>query len=326
MDVNRMKRALLIAALAYWTAVATVFTISYDPFAFFSKAYWGTAAGFFVLCALWCIRCLQKAKQGKNSPLAVLYSILFRYGFLIKQLIIRDFKAKYKRSALGMAWSVMSPLLTMCVQYFVFSAVFKGSIENYPVYLLAGIVFFNFFNESITLGMSSILANAPLIKKVYMPKYIYPFSRVLTSLINFLLALLPLFLVSLVTGISLRPSILLLFFDIGCMFFFLLGMTLLLCTVTTFFQDVQYLWNIVCMIWMYATPIFYPESIIPTKYLPLYRLNPLNHFITFARTCIIGGVSPQPTVYLWCLLWAALIFVLGMFVFRKYQDQFVLYV
>ncbi|MBQ6233370.1 MAG: ABC transporter permease [Clostridia bacterium] len=260
-----------------------------------------------------------------NNPLVAVFTLMTRYGLLFRQLVSRDFKTKYKRSSLGLVWSFLNPLLTMAVQYVVFSTLFKSDIKNFPVYLLTGIVFFSFFSEAVTLGMTSITSNASLIKKVYVPKYIYPFTRVISSLINFLLALVPLFLVMLVTASPFHLSLVLLLFDILCFVGFIIGISLLLTTAMTFFQDTQFLWNVISMIWMYLTPLFYPESIIPRQIIGVYRLNPLYQFITFARICIIDGISPEPVMYLNCILSASLFLVLGVWVFRKYQDRFILY-
>lgn len=275
----------------------------------------------FLLCAIW----FGQAKKGKNNPLVMVCTLFTRYQLLFRQLVSRDFKAKYKRSALGLVWSFLNPLLTMIVQYIVFSTLFNSNIEKFPVYLLIGIVFFNYFNEAVSMGMTSITGNASLIKKVYVPKYIYPVSRVISSLINFLLALIPLFLVMIITGTSFRPSLLLLIFDITCLTAFSMGMGLILSTAMTFFQDMQFLWGVISMIWMYFTPLFYPESIIPANIIGIYRLNPLYQFITFARTCIIKGVSPQPIMYLQCILSAMIVVLLGVFIFKKNQDRFILY-
>ena len=291
----------------------------------FYRIYWILAAAAFAAAFFYVIRCLRGIRRGQSNLLAGILTLFSRYGFLIRQLVARDFKTKYKRSALGMAWSIMNPMLTMAVQYLVFSTLFKNDIPNYLVYLLTGIVFFSFFNESLTLGMTAITGNASLIKKVYMPRYIYPLSRILSSMVNFLLALVPLFLVVIVTGTSLRPSLFLLLFDIGCLLVFIIGMTLLLSTAVVFFQDTLFLWNVACLMWQYLTPIFYPESIIPAAFLPVYRLNPLYQFITFARICIIDGISPPPGNYLGCLLSALGVLTLGIVVFKRYQDKFVLY-
>ena len=291
----------------------------------FYRVYWLIVAGAFVVIAACCMVWWKQAKRGKNNPLASICTLYTRYAFLIKQLVSRDFKTKYKRSMLGMAWSFLNPLLTMSVQYIVFSTLFKSDIPNYPVYLLSGIVFFNFFSEDVSMGMTSITGNASLIKKVYMPKYIYPVSRILSSLVNFALAILPLFLVMLFTGTAFRLSLLLLVFDILCLLGFVMGMGLLLTTAMTFFQDTQFLWGVVSMLWMYLTPLFYPESIIPAKYRVFYHMNPMYQYITFARICIIDGVSPEPMAYLWCIVSSLVVLALGVVTFKKNQDKFVLY-
>ena len=291
----------------------------------FYKVYWLIVAGAFAVIAACCAYWWKQAKRGKNNPLVSISTLYTRYAFLIKQLVSRDFKTKYKRSVLGMAWSFLNPLLTMSVQYIVFSTLFKSDIPNYPVYLLSGIVFMNFFNEAVSMGMTSITGNASLIKKVYMPKYIYPVSRILSSLVNFALAILPLFLVMIFTGTSFRPSLLLLVFDILCLLGFVTGMGLLLTTAMTFFQDTQFLWGVVSLMWMYLTPVFYPESIIPAKLLTLYHMNPMYQYITFARICIIDGVSPEPMAYLWCIVSSLVVLGLGIMTFKKNQDKFVLY-
>ena len=291
----------------------------------FYRIYWLIVAGAFAVIAACCVGWWKQAKRGKNNPLVSISTLYTRYAFLIKQLVSRDFKTKYKRSVLGMAWSFLNPLLTMSVQYIVFSTLFKSDIPNYPVYLLSGIVFMNFFNKAVSMGMTSITGNASLIKKVYMPKYIYPVSRILSSLVNFALAILPLFLVMLFTGTPFRSSLLLLVFDILCLLGFVMGMGLLLTTAMTFFQDTQFLWGVVSLMWMYLTPVFYPESIIPAKLLTLYHMNPMYQYITFARICIIDGVSPEPMAYLWCIVSSLVVLGLGVVTFKKNQDKFVLY-
>ena len=291
----------------------------------FYKVYWLIVAGAFLVIAAFCVCWWKQARQGKNNPLVAICTLSTRYAFLIKQLVSRDFKTKYKRSALGMAWSFLNPLLTMSVQYIVSSTLFKSNIPTYPVYLLSGIVFMNFFNEAVAMCMTSITGNASLIKKIYMPKYIYPVSRILSSLVNFALAILPLFLVMIFTGTAFRPSLILLVFDILCMLCFVMGMGLLLTTAMTFFQDTQFLWGVVSMMWMYLTPVFYPESIIPAQFLTLYHMNPMYQYITFARICIIDGVSPEPMAYLWCIVSSLVVLALGVVAFKKNQDKFVLY-
>lgn len=291
----------------------------------FYKVYWIIITVLIAAFFFYSVHSIRKFRNGRNSYLLGLATLTSKYSFLMKQLVVRDFKLKYKRSSLGMVWSFLNPLLSMSVQYVVFSTIFRSDIPNYPVYLLVGIVMFNFFNEALSMGIVSITLNASLIKKVYIPKYIYPFSKLCSSMVNFALSFIPIFLVMLLTGTGFHFSLVLLVFDLLCLFMFIFGMSLILSTMNTFFQDTQFLWNVISMIWMYATPIFYPESIIPGNLLTLYHMNPMYQYITFARVAIIDGISPAPTAYLWCIIPALVVFLLGAYVFKKNQDKFVLY-
>lgn len=297
---------------------------SIDDHGAYKLYFWALACAVFLIGALCCLRWWKDAAKGKNNPLVAVCILYTRYSFLLKQLVSRDFKNKYKRSVLGMAWSFLNPLLTMCVQYLVFSTLFKSDTPNYPVYLLTGILFFNYLNEAVSQGMISITGNAQLIKKVYIPKYLFPVSKTLSSLVNFLLSFVPLFLVIILTGTRFHLSLLLLVFDVLCLVAFVTGLVLVMATAMTFFQDTQFLWSVFSMIWMYLTPVFYPESIIPAKYLTVYRMNPMYQFISFARTCIIDGVSPDPAAYVKCIVCAGAMLLLGIVVFKKKQDKFVM--
>ena len=224
-----------------------------------------------------------------------------------------------------MFWSFLNPLLTMTVQYFVFSTIFKSDIPNYAVYLLVGIVTFNFFSEACGMSLTSIIGNSGLITKVYVPKYIYPLTRVMSSVVNLVISLIPLLLVSLVTGLQMHRAVILALYFLLCVVIFSLGLGLLLSSAMVFFRDAQFLWNVLNMIWMYATPIFYPESILPEKFRIILKLNPLYHFLKNTRLCILDGISPEPAVYIQCLLMALGALLVGALVFRRTQDRFVLY-
>ena len=244
----------------------------------------------------------------------------------MKQLVTRDFKTKYRRSALGVLWSFLNPLLTMLVQYLVFSALFRSNIPNFALYLLIGIVCFSYFSEATSLSLTSIIGNAGLITKVYVPKYLYPLTRVISSTINFFFALIPLFAVLLLTRTPIRWSFLLLPLPILCLFALCLGVGMLLASSMVFFRDTQFLWGVVSMLWMYATPIFYPESILPQRLLPLFRCNPLYHVLLFIRTILMDGVSPEPKSYLLMIIACLIPLIIGATVFKKTQDRFVLYI
>lgn len=287
--------------------------------------YWefATAGALLLLAGLGTI--WIRLRQGKRSYVVNAVVAVQKYRFLIRQLVARDFKTKYKRSVLGMFWSFLNPLLTMFVQYFVFSTIFKTDIPNYPAYLLIGIVTFNFFTEASGMALSSIVGNASLITKVYMPKYIYPLTRVMSSVVNLGISLIPLVIVSLVTGIQFKKSAVLSLFFLFCVIIFSLGVGLLLSAAMVFFRDTQFLWGVLSMIWMYLTPIFYPESILPENFKFVLRGNPLYHFLKDTRLCILDGISPEPAAYVQCALMALGALVIGALVFRKSQDRFVLY-
>ncbi|MBO4331460.1 MAG: ABC transporter permease [Oscillospiraceae bacterium] len=268
---------------------------------------------------------LLRLKKGKRSYIFNALTALSKYRFLIRQLVSRDFKTKYRRSVLGVFWSFLNPLLMMTVQYFVFSTIFKSDTQNYPVYLMIGIVSFNFFSEVCGMSLTSVIGNANLITKVYMPKYIYPLTRTMSSAVNFAISLVPLFIVAAITGLRLHAAAPLALFFWVCLMIFSLGLGVLLSASMVFFRDTQFLWNVLSTVWMYVTPIFYPESIVPQKLRILLRLNPLYHFLTSARSCILYGVSPEPATYVSCFAMALAMLLVGAAVFKKTQDKFVLY-
>ena len=248
---------------------------------------------------------------------------IFRYSFLLEQLVKRNFNTKYRQSVLGVLWSFLNPLMTMAVQYLVFSQLFRSDITHFPVYLLTGIILFSFFNECVTLGMDSIVLNGPLITKVAMPKLIYPLSRSISSFISLVISLVPLLGAMLLSGTPLTPTLLLIPAAIVLLFFFSLGMSLILCTLNVFFRDTRFLWSVVSLLWTYATPIFYPISIIPAAWQPIFRLNPMFQFIDFLRTVILRGAWPSWGQWGACLLCAALPLALGLLVFRRNEHKFV---
>ncbi|MEG2311558.1 MAG: ABC transporter permease [Bacilli bacterium] len=258
-----------------------------------------------------------------------------KYQFLLKQLVGRDFKVKYKRSVLGIAWSLLNPLLTMAVMALVFSQMFKFNVPgvNYLVYLLIGLVFFNYFSEASNLAMGSITSNASLISKLYIPKYIFPLSKTLFIGINFLLTLIPLYLIIFITGdvaegtkCTITWLHLLLPVVFICLFLFTTGLGFILSSVAVFFRDIFYIFGILTSLWMYLTPIMYDLSIIPANFHIIFKLNPLYWFIDFARQIILYNQFPTANCWLWCILSAVVVFLIGLFVFKKKQDKFIYYV
>lgn len=287
--------------------------------------YWEFAAAFGAVLAAYLLWSYRRWQRGKPSALVKAITAMQKYRFLIKQLVDRDFKAKYKRSVLGVFWSFLNPLLNMAVQYVVFSNLFKFDIPNFPVYLLCGNVIFTYFSESCGMALTSIVGNASLITKVYVPKYIYPLTRILSSLINLLISMIPLIVVALISGLLPAPAYILSLYAFVCLALFCLGLGMLLSAAMVFFRDIQFLWGVLTTIWMYLTPIFYPVSALPEAAQRIVMMNPLYYYVTFVRTCIIDGVSPEPIMYAQCLLYAIAALLVGAWVFKKNQDKFVLY-
>lgn len=300
-----------------------VFSQSFRTNLTVGRYYWPVCLGLGALMLIAAVLLYREAAKNKSCFVLRIFAAFYRYKFLIKQLVSRDFKAKYKRSVMGALWSFLNPLLTMIVQYIVFSTIFKSDIPNFPLYLLVGIICFNFFNEATMMALQSIVGNANLITKVYVPKYIYPLSRILSSTVNLLLSIIPIFGVMLITRAPFSAALLMLPYGLLCLVAMSLGVGLLLATFMVFFRDTQFLWGVISLLWMYLTPVFYPENIIPAKYLTLYHCNPLYQIIQFLRCIIINGTSPSPDVYLACLMSALIPLAIGAGIFKKYQDRFI---
>ena len=214
---------------------------------------------------------------------------MFKYIDLLNELVIRDIKIKYKRSFLGVLWSVLNPLLMMVVMSVVFSTMFQSSIPNFPMYLIIGQILFSLFSEVTNMAMMSIIYNGGLIKKVYIPKYIFPLSKALFALSNLFFSLIAVILVALFTKLQLHWELFFVLIPIILLFFFSLGIGLVLASYAVFFRDISHLFQIVLMIWTYLTPIFYPVTILPGNIIKYILYNPMFCYITFARDLILKG-------------------------------------
>ena len=263
----------------------------------------------------------------------IVYNIK-KYKFLLSQLISRDFKIKYKRSVLGVLWSILYPLLMMSVMALIFSNIFKYNMEgvNYLVYLMSGLIIFNYFSEATNNSLTSIVGNFSLINKVYIPKYIFPLAKFLFAGVNFLFTLIPFFLIILLSGNAAEgtkcviniwylyiPYILL------CTLMFTIGVCYILSTVTVFLRDVIYIWGILLTIINYFTPIFYTITILPKYLQTIFKFNPLYLYINSIREIVLFGNAPTFVNFIALFLSGFVTMVIGMLIFRKKQDKFVYY-
>ena len=261
----------------------------------------------------------------KRNFLAGQLATFNRFKYLLVQMVKRDFVARYRKSVLGVLWSLLNPLLTMLVMTMVFSYVFRREIEHFPAYLLSGLILYNFFNESTTRAMSSIIENEGIIKKVYVPKYVFPLSRVTSSLVNLLFSFLAFLLVFTVTGVPFKWTMLLLPIPMIYTFIFSLGVAMFMSSLSVFFRDLTYLYGVLLTLWFYLTPLIYPIEIIPGWALPFFGLNPLFHFITYFRNLTLAGVVPDLWANMVCVGFALTSLCIGTYVFMARQDRYILY-
>lgn len=246
------------------------------------------------------------------------------YKDLLKELVRRDVKTKYRRSVLGILWSVLNPLGMMIIMSIVFSHVFRANIENFPVYLMCGQLIFNFFNEASTIAMSAILGNSSLIKKVYVPKYLFPVSKVCSCFVNLITSFIALVIVIIATGTKLSWTVVLVVLPVLYVFLFSLGMGLLLSALVVTFRDLQHLYGVLITAWLYLTPIFYPIDMLPDWVKHIVHMNPIANIIEMFRDVVMYGIVPSGILQVKCLGACAIVMALGLWVFYKQQDTFIL--
>ncbi|MCI8417951.1 MAG: ABC transporter permease [Lachnospiraceae bacterium] len=256
-------------------------------------------------------------------------SVFVKYRALIDQLVMRDIKTKYRRSVLGLLWTVLNPLLMMVVLSIVFSYFFSryGNIDNFPVYLLCGQVIFNFFNESTSIAMGSIIHSGELIKKVYVPKYLFPISKVMSSGVNLLASMIALVIVMVVTRARVTPTVMLAVFPLTYVLLFSVGVSLFLSAAAVSFRDLLHLYGVLTTAWMYLTPMIYPMEILenaPRWVVFIVNINPLTAFIKIFRCVVLEGVTAPAILHVQSLLWCLVALVIGALVFRRAQDTFIL--
>ncbi len=254
----------------------------------------------------------------------------WRYRFLLQNLILRDFRLKYRRSILGVAWSVLNPLLTCLVMYVVFDSIMRGlrgeGIENFAAFLLIGQLLFNFFRESTTMAMESVMHNAPLLRKVYIPKYVFPLEKACFAFINCLFSFVALAIVLVVTWTPVTWGTALLgLYPLAMLFFFSLGIGLFLAALYVFVRDISHMWEVFCTLLVYASAIFYDPRMMDGIFQRIINLNPIYWYITSFRSCVLWGEGLTLNMVLVCFVCAALSMGLGLLVFKKTQDKFVLY-
>ena len=250
-----------------------------------------------------------------------------KYKPLMKQLVIKDIKLKYRRSFLGYIWSILNPLMIMIIMVIVFKHMFRFNIENYPVYLIIGSTLFNFMADATTQAMWSIMGNSALLKKTYVPKYIFTISKITSSFVNTLFSLGAMLIVFIVCGVHFNIYMLWIPVVLIQIYIFSIGLGLFLAQGTVFFRDIQHIYGAVITAWTYLTPIFYPIEQLPERIQHLIKVfNPMYSYIMQFRVIVLSGVFPDVKwiVYGFCI--AIISLIIGSVVFSKTQDKFILYI
>ena len=255
------------------------------------------------------------------------FTVFKQYSTLLRELVFRDIKVKYRGSILGIIWTILNPLLNMIVMTVVFGTIF-GAGPEFPVYYLSGYFIFTLNVEASTEAMYSVMRSGGLMKKVYVPKYIFPLSKIIVAVINSFFSMVVLLIIMPITGVPYQLTILLLPLGILYTAVFATGLGLLLAAVAVRFRDITYLYNVITYAWTFLTPLFYNISQFESSpiLISLMNFNPMWHYVNFSRNVVLYGTWPSLTLHLFCLGFGLLMLAIGLYVFYKLQDTFIFYI
>ncbi len=252
--------------------------------------------------------------------------------FILQQLVTKDFKLRYRRSVLGVIWSVLNPLLMMMIMSFVFSYFLRGSnVENYPLYLIVGNITFSLMSEATNGGLTSIISAAPLLKKVKVDRWVFPVQKVFSAMMNFGFSLIAVVVVMLFFQVMPTWHIVWMIPALFLLMLFCIGISLLIGAAAVFFRDMIHLWSVALTAWTYLTPIFWDLSLLTNAGAPQFvvwvvKANPMYNYLEMMRCAIVYQSSPTTTVLLLAAFWALLMLVIGYLVFRKTEHKFILFI
>ena len=250
---------------------------------------------------------------------------LKKHQFLLEELIKRDFKRKYKGAVLGMAWSVLNPLIMLLIMRLVFSHFFAADIPHYTIYLFCGTIVFTYFTEATNGGMLALISNVEIFMKVNVPKYLFLTSKNVQTFINFALTFGVFLLFCIFDGITFTWRFILLLYPIAMLLLFNIGAGLILSALYVFFRDMQYLWGLATQVLTYLSAIFYSIDSFPSRIQKLFYLNPVYPFIRYFRLVVIDGVVPAPELHILIALFSTAAMLIGTYIYRKYDTEFLYY-
>lgn len=253
--------------------------------------------------------------------------------FILQQLVGKDFKLRYRRSVLGVIWSVLNPLLMMIIMSFVFSYFLKsGDIQNYPLYLIVGNITFMLMSDATNGGLNSIIGAASLLKKVKIDRWVFPVQKVFSAAVNFVFSLIAVAIVMLFFRIAPTVHLLWMFVALLLLMVFCIGISMLIGALAVFFRDMIHLWSVLLTAWTYLTPIFWSLKLLtdnpqtPAFVIAVVKLNPMFNYIEIMRSAIVYQSNPSRMCLLLALVWAVVALVAGIVVFKKTEHKFILYI
>lgn len=247
---------------------------------------------------------------------------LMRYRDLLKLLVSKIVKTRYKRSALGVAWTLVNPILHMVVLTIAFSSVFQDKVTNYPVYVLSGILCWSFFTQTTTYAMSSLVWGGGLLKRVYVPRTIFAVSSVAHGVVNLLLSFVVLAAIMVLVDHPFHATWWFLPVPVALLALFALGIALFVSTLAVFFVDVVDIFQVVLQAWFFLTPIIYPPEVLPARYAPFMHANPMFHIVDAFRAPLLRGTLPEPASFAVAVLTSVGMCAFGWWFFTRKADEF----
>ncbi len=253
--------------------------------------------------------------------------------FILQQLVTKDFKLRYRRSVLGVIWSVLNPLLMMIIMSFVFQYVFKsGDVVNYPLYLIVGNITFQLMSEATNGGLGSIIGAASLLKKVKIDRWVFPVQKVFSAVVNFLFSLIAVAIVMAFFRIAPTVHMVWMLYAVATLMVFCIGIGMLIGALAVFFRDMLHLWSVLLTAWTYLTPIFWSLKLltdnpeVPSFVISVVKINPMFNYLEVMRSAIVYQSTPSHMCLLLCAVWAVVALIAGIIVFRKTEHKFILFI
>ncbi len=275
----------------------------------------------------------QASSDSKSLAKAHVRGRFSKDVFILQQLVTKDFKLRYRRSVLGVVWSVLNPLLMMVIMSFVFQYVFKsGDVANYPLYLIVGNITFQLMSEATNGGLNSIIGAASLLKKVKIDRWVFPVQKVFSAVVNFLFSLIAVAVVMAFFRIAPTYHMAWMLYAIATLMVFCIGIGMLIGALAVFFRDMLHLWSVLLTAWTYLTPIFWSLKLltdnpeVPSFVITVVKINPMFNYLEVMRSAIVYQSTPSRMCLLLCAVWAVVALIAGILVFKKTEHKFILYI